>query len=78
MHSIYPFLKSKSFVKPQGKNIIYIYDLLVCLPVCLFVSNKRQNGWTDRAQIFEGPGVFMDDRIIKNLIFENFKIHEIF
>ena len=22
--------------------------------VCLFVSNKRQNGWTDRAQIFCG------------------------
>jgi len=21
---------------------------------CLFVSNKRQNGWTDRAQIFCG------------------------
>ena len=26
--------------------------LSVCLSVCLFVSNKRQNGWTDRAQIF--------------------------
>ena len=26
----------------------------VCLSVCLFVSNKRQNGWTDRAQIFCG------------------------
>ena len=26
----------------------------VCLFVCLFVSNKRQNGWTDRAQIFCG------------------------
>ena len=24
------------------------------LSVCLFVSNKRQNGWTDRAQIFCG------------------------
>ena len=22
------------------------------MSVCLFVSNKRQNGWTDRAQIF--------------------------
>ena len=29
-----------------------IYTLLVCLSVCLlFVSNKRQNGWFDRAQI---------------------------
>ena len=26
----------------------------VCLFVCLVVSNKRQNGWTDRAQIFCG------------------------
>ena len=24
------------------------------MSVCLFVSNKRQNGWTDRAQIFCG------------------------
>ena len=24
---------------------------LAYLSVCLFVSNKRQNGWTDRAQI---------------------------
>ena len=31
---------------------IYKFDLYVCLSVCLFVSNKRQNGWTDRAQIF--------------------------
>ena len=26
----------------------------VCLSVCPFVSNKRQNGWTDRAQILCG------------------------
>ena len=25
--------------------------------VCLFVSNKRQNGWTDQAQIFVGHHV---------------------
>ena len=31
-----------------------IYINLACLSVCLFVSNKRQNGWTDRAQIFCG------------------------
>ena len=31
---------------------IYKFGLPVCLFVCLFVSNKRQNGWTDRAQIF--------------------------
>ena len=27
------------------------------LSVCLFVSNKRQNGWTDRAQIFCGASI---------------------
>ena len=32
----------------------YLYINLACLSVCLFVSNKRQNGWTDRAQIFCG------------------------
>ena len=26
----------------------------ICLSVCLFVSNKRQNGWTDPAQIICG------------------------
>ena len=33
---------------------IYKFGLSVCLSVCLFVSNKRQNGWTDRAHIFCG------------------------
>ena len=33
---------------------IYKFGLSVCLSVCLFVSNKRQNGWTDQAQIFCG------------------------
>ena len=33
---------------------IYKFGLSVCLSVCLFESNKRQNGWTDRAQIFCG------------------------
>ena len=28
---------------------------LACLSICLFVSNKRQNGGTDRAQILCGP-----------------------
>ena len=28
--------------------------MFVLVFVCLFVSNKRQNGWTDRAQIFCG------------------------
>ena len=30
---------------------MYKFGLSVCLSVCLFVSNKRQNGWTDRVQI---------------------------
>ena len=29
-----------------------LYINLVCLSVCLFKSNKRQNGRTDRSQIF--------------------------
>ena len=39
---------------------LYTYTFLVtsceklCLFVCPFVSNKRQNGWTDQAQIFCG------------------------
>ena len=34
--------------------MVYLYINLACLSVCLFVSNKPQNGWTDRAQIFCG------------------------
>ena len=34
--------------------IIYMYTLLVWVSVCLYVSNKCQNGWTHRAQIFFG------------------------
>jgi len=33
---------------------IYIFCLSVCVLVCLLVSNKRQNGWTDQAQLFYG------------------------
>ena len=36
----------------QILNNISIYKF--SLSVCLFISNKRQNGWTDRAQIFCG------------------------
>ena len=57
--------------------------------VCLFVSNKRQNGWTDRAQIFVGhlgtPGKvyeFSNTCLHQNSIsikfFKILKIHEIF
>ena len=44
------------YMKTKFTKSIYKFGLsvclFVCLPVCLFVSNKRQNGWTDRAQIF--------------------------
>ena len=39
---------------PQVDKSIYKFNLSVCMFVCLFVSNKRQNGLTDRAQIFSG------------------------
>ena len=57
--------------------------LSVCLLVCLFVSKKSQNGWTDRAKIFCGisrdprEGLWMIKFSIiclhQNLIFENFE-----
>ena len=40
-----------SFLLPKS---IYKFSLSVLVSVCLFVSNKRENGWTDRAQIFCG------------------------
>ena len=42
------------------------------LLICQFVSNKRQNGWTDRGQIFfvwAPQGRFMNDQNFKNLCF---------
>ena len=62
---------------------------MACLSVCLFVYNKRQNGWTDRAQIFCGTsrdhreGLWMikisNICLHQNSIFIKFlKIHEIF
>ena len=71
---------------------VYLYTLLVWVSVCLFVSNKRQNGWTDRAQIFCGTsrahreGLWMikilNICLHQNSIFIKFlkilKIHEIF
>ena len=71
---------------------IYIYKYFACLSVCLFVSNERQSGRTDRAQILYGTsrgpreGLWMI-KISKfcleqNLIFIKFlkilKIHEFF
>ena len=36
-------------------NLVYTFLLnILYLSGCLFVSNQRQNGWTDRAQILFG------------------------
>ena len=42
--------KNKDDIQKQEQSINK-FGLSVSLFVCLFVSNKRQNGWTDRAQI---------------------------
>ena len=68
-------------------NLLYD-EYILCLSVCLFVSNKSQNGWTDRAQIFVGPYV-TPRKVYVWLNFQKFahnkirfliilKIHEIF
>ena len=49
-------------------HFIYIYIWFI---VCLFVFNKRQNGWTDRAQIFNIFYIFTENIPIKTE-----KIHE--
>ena len=49
------FNSFKDLAKSSNVNpSMHINTLLVWVGVCLFVSNKRQNGWTDRAQIFYG------------------------
>ena len=68
--------------------VLYLYINLACLSVCLFVFNKRQNGWTDRAQIFcgtsrdprEGLWMIKFSKIClhQNSIFENFENPRIF
>ena len=52
----------------------FVETLSVCLFVCLLVSNKRQNGWTNRAQFFVGPRKTLgkDDRIFKKLLLTKF------
>ena len=36
----------------KGNKLFYLYINLAYLGGCLFVSNKRQNGWIDQAQIY--------------------------
>ena len=51
-------LQGPSQVLWTGNYLIYLYiykfGLSVMVGVCLFVSNKRQNGWIDWAQILCG------------------------
>ena len=60
-------------------ELIYKYTLLVCLFVCLFVTDTRQNGWTNRAQIFFWephiiPGKVYGCLELKHLCLKNFYI----
>ena len=47
----------KNYFLCNNIKSIYKFNLSVSLFVCLFVSNKRQNGWTDEAQILCGTHV---------------------
>ena len=55
---------------------IYIYTLLVYKSVCLFVSNRRQNGWTDQDQTLCGtsrePGKFYKWSKFQKFVFFSF------
>ena len=49
------FKKTKTFFLTfRIYTIFYLYIYFACLSVCPFVSNKRQNGGTDRAKILCG------------------------
>ena len=54
--------------------------MLVCPSVCLFVSNKRQIGWTDRAQILCGastPGKIYECKNYKRMSTKFFDFRKI-
>ena len=55
--------------------------LSVCLSVCPFVSNKRQNGWTDWAQIFCGTSHDPREGLwivkIKKIVFKRFLFYKL-
>ena len=73
-------IKNSPFKYISSYLEIYIFTL--CLFVCLYISNQRQNGWTDQAQIFcgtscdprEGLWMIKFSKIClhQNSIFENF------
>ena len=65
----------------NGREASWKYSSIyfACLSVCIL--NKRQNGCTDRANIFVGPHVtperYMEDQIIKNLPLTKFDFWKI-
>ena len=81
-----------NLIKKAFRSSIYKFGLSVSPSVCLFVSNKRQNGWTDRAQIFCGTSrepreglwiikisnICLHQNSIVIKFFKILKIHEIF
>ena len=48
------FLITKHMLYSRRFSPMNLYLYITCLGVCFFVSNKRQNGLTDPAQIFCG------------------------
>ena len=47
-------LRNKKTTLAQLLRAVNLFVNLACLSVCLCVSNKRQNGWTDQAHILCG------------------------
>ena len=56
-HFIKLIIKGGMGLKGEKFVDIYTYILLVWVSVCLFVSNKRQNCWSDRTQILCGSHI---------------------
>ena len=54
VHSKFISVYETTYLWKTSRLSIYKFSLSVCLFVCPCVSNKRQNGWTDRAQILCG------------------------
>ena len=93
--SVLSFCHSTVFTRSRitfGSHCMYVFIYKLCLSVwvdvCLFISNKRQNGWTNWAHIFCGPHVFPGmvfgwtnfQKFTSNkiLFFLILKIHQIF
>ena len=68
--------KKRKCSQLKWKILASIYTLRICLGICLFVSNKRQNGWKDWTQNL--CGTWEGVRIIRitNKFRKNLRIHE--